>query len=139
MSNNELNRDNPFKYVSNKARISEEFNSRKDSQSIKLEQRPQNLANLKFRELCDSKLSRLHPFGKTAILLNQKKEGKIWKVGCEIKKHFDPWSDFCDPHWELFCCNKWNEKTLEISTPAKIVVGMHFMHDMALTKTSLVF
>ena len=77
MSNNELNRDNPFKYVSNKARISEEFNSRKDSQSIKLEQRPQNLVNLKFRELCDSKLCGLHPFGKTAILLNQKKEDKI--------------------------------------------------------------
>ena len=76
MSNNELNRDNPFKYVSNKAKISEEFNSRKDSQSIQLEQRPQILVNLKFRELCDSKIFGLHPFGKIALLLNQKRRTK---------------------------------------------------------------
>ena len=76
MSNNKLNRDNPFKYVSNKAKISEEFKSRKDSQSIQLEQRPQILVNLKFRGLCDSKIFGLHPFGTTALLLNQKRRTK---------------------------------------------------------------
>ena len=29
----------------------------------------------------------------------------------------DPWSNFCDPHWELICPNKWHLGTSEISTP----------------------
>ena len=40
--------------------MSGKFDSRKDSQSIKLERRPQILVKLSFRELCDSKLSGLH-------------------------------------------------------------------------------
>ena len=42
--------------------MSREFDSRKDSLSLKLEQRPQILVKLNVKELCDSKLSGLHPF-----------------------------------------------------------------------------
>ena len=30
----------------------------------------------------------------------------------------NPWSDFCDPHWELICPIKWHPGILEISTPS---------------------
>ena len=40
--------------------MSGEFDSMKDSQSTKFEQRPQIFVKLSFRELCDSKLSGLH-------------------------------------------------------------------------------
>ena len=36
------------------------------------------------------------------------------------------WSNFCDPHWDLICCNKWHQGTSEISTPLEIAVRMHF-------------
>ena len=39
-----------------------EFDSKKDSNSTKLEKRPQIFVKLSFRELCGSKLSGLHPF-----------------------------------------------------------------------------
>ena len=42
--------------------MSGEFDSRKDLQSTKFEQRPQIFVKLSFRELCDSKLSGLHAF-----------------------------------------------------------------------------
>ena len=42
--------------------MSGEFDSRKDSDSTKLERRPQILVKLSFRELCGSNLSGLHPF-----------------------------------------------------------------------------
>ena len=42
--------------------MSGEFDSRKDLQSTKFEQRPQIFVKLSFRELCDSKLSGLHTF-----------------------------------------------------------------------------
>ena len=48
--------------------MSGEFDSRKDSQSTKFEQRPQIFAKLSFRELCDLKLSRLHTFDNMAIM-----------------------------------------------------------------------
>ena len=51
-----------------KARMSGEFDSRKDLQSIKFEQRPQIFVKLSFRELCDSKLSDLHAFDNMAII-----------------------------------------------------------------------
>ena len=38
----------------------------------------------------------------------------------------NPWSNFCDPHWELICHNKWHPGTSEISTKPEIAVGMHF-------------
>ena len=48
--------------------MSKEFDSRKDSHSTELEQRPQIFLKLSFRELCDSKLSGLHPFHNMAII-----------------------------------------------------------------------
>ena len=47
--------------------MSGEFNSRKDSHSTKLEQRPQTLVKLIFKELCDSKLFGLSLFDNMAI------------------------------------------------------------------------
>ena len=55
-------------FVSHRARMSGEFDSRKDSQSTKFEQRPQIFLKLSFRELCDSKLSVLHAFNNMAII-----------------------------------------------------------------------
>ena len=45
----------------------EEFNSRKDSHSKKLEERPQLFVKVRFSELCCTKLSGLHPFDNMAI------------------------------------------------------------------------
>ena len=56
------------KLVLHRARISGEFDSRKDSHSTKLERRPQIFVKLSFRELCGSKLSGLHPFDNKAII-----------------------------------------------------------------------
>ena len=50
----------------------------------------------------------------------------------------NPWSNFCDPHWELICCNQWPSQTSEIFTPPKIAVGTHF-HAQHGTKTIPVF
>ena len=44
-----------------------EFDSRKDSQSTKFEQRPQLFVTRSFRELCNSKLSGLHASDNMAI------------------------------------------------------------------------
>ena len=46
----------------------QEFDSRKDSQSTKFERRPRIFVKLRFRELCDSKLSGLHAFDNMAII-----------------------------------------------------------------------
>ena len=56
------------KFVSHRARISGEFDSRKNSHSTKLEQRSQISVKLSFRESCGSKLSGLHPFDNMAII-----------------------------------------------------------------------
>ena len=48
--------------------MSGEFDSRKDLQSSKFEQRSQIFVKLSFRELRDSKLSGLHAFDNTAII-----------------------------------------------------------------------
>ena len=53
--------------------MSGEFDSRKDSCSTKLEQRPQMFVNLSFREMLSgylviSKLAGLHPFDNMAII-----------------------------------------------------------------------
>ena len=55
-------------FVSHRARMSGEFDSRKDLQSTKFERRSQIFVKLSFRELCDSKLSGLHTFDNMAIL-----------------------------------------------------------------------
>ena len=48
--------------------MSGEFDSRKDSQLTKFEQRSQIFAKIRFRELCNSKLSGLHGFDNMAII-----------------------------------------------------------------------
>ena len=48
--------------------MSGEFDSRKDSQRTKFERRPRIIVKLSFRELCDSKLSGLHPFDDMALI-----------------------------------------------------------------------
>ena len=50
----------PSRFVSHRARMSGQFDSRKDLQSKKIEQKPQIFQKLSFRELRDSKLSSLH-------------------------------------------------------------------------------
>ena len=56
------------KFVSERARMSGEFDSRKDSQSTKFKRRPGIFVKLSFRELCASKLSGLHAFDNRAII-----------------------------------------------------------------------
>ena len=51
------------RFVSNRARMSGEFDSRKDSQS----RRSRIFLKLSFRDLCDSKISGLHAFDNMAI------------------------------------------------------------------------
>ena len=69
------------KFVSYSARISGEFNSRKDSQSTKFEWGPQIFVMLSVRELCNSKLSGLHPFDNMAVIhwvkIGQKQKGRL--------------------------------------------------------------
>ena len=48
--------------------MSGEFNSMKNSQSTKFEQRPQIFVKVNFRELGNSKLFGLHPFDDMAII-----------------------------------------------------------------------
>ena len=55
-------------FVSHREKISGEFDSRKDSHSTILEQRPGIFAKLSFRELCGSNLSGLHIFANMAII-----------------------------------------------------------------------
>ena len=47
--------------------MSGEFDSRKDSHSTKFKRRSEIFVKLCFRELCDSKLSGLHPYDMTII------------------------------------------------------------------------
>ena len=54
-------------FVSHRARMSREFESRKDSCSTKFEQKPQIFVKLSFKEFCDSNLSGLHPFDNMTI------------------------------------------------------------------------
>ena len=56
------------KFDSYRVTMPGEFDSRKDSHSTKLEQRPQISVKLSFRDLCGSKLYDLHPFDNMAII-----------------------------------------------------------------------
>ena len=38
----------------------------------------------------------------------------------------NPWNNFCDPHWELICHNKWHPGTSKISTLPEIATTAHF-------------
>ena len=75
---------------SHRARMSGEFDSRKDLQSTKLKRRPQIFVKISFRELCNSKLSGLHAFDNinslslNSLSLNWEKNRK---VGCEFMRH----------------------------------------------------
>ena len=44
----------------------------------------------------------------------------------------NPWSNFCNPYWELAGHNKWHKGTSEISTPLKIATEIHFHASHAL-------
>ena len=50
--------------------MSGEFDSREDSHSTKLKQRPRTFLKLSFRELYESKLSGLHAFDSITIIKN---------------------------------------------------------------------
>ena len=39
----------------------------------------------------------------------------------------NPWSNFCDPHRELICHNKWHPGTSGIFTTSKIAVRTHYL------------
>ena len=69
------NQDLP-KFISHRARMSGEFDTRKDSRSTKLERRPRIFVKVSFTELCGLKLSGLHPFGNMAIIHSVKKRSK---------------------------------------------------------------
>ena len=60
--------------------------SRKDSHSTKFERRSGIFVKLSFRELCDSKISGLHPFDNIAIV-HWVKKVKNRKVGSEFMRH----------------------------------------------------
>ena len=61
------------KFVSHRARMLGEFDSRKDSNSVKFEERPQICVKLNFRRFCVSRLSGLHPFDNMTIIQNMLK------------------------------------------------------------------
>ena len=58
----------PSRFVSHRARMSGEFESRKDSQSTKFELRCRIFIKLSFRKLWNSKLSGLHAFDNMTII-----------------------------------------------------------------------
>ena len=96
--------------------MSEKFDSRKDLQSTKFEQRPQIFVKLSFRELWDSKLCGLHAFDNMAIV--ERSIVSSWDTNF--------WNNFSDSHWEIICHNKWHPGSLETSTPTEMAAGMHF-------------
>ena len=131
------------KFVSHRARMSGEFDSRKDSHSTEFEQRPRILVKLSFIELCNSKLSGLRPFASLSALRMRlvllitwpfQWVKKMLKSESQAVSSWDtnPWSNFCDPH--KIC----DPGTSEISTPPEIAEGTHF-HPQHGTKTNPVF
>ena len=48
--------------------------------------------------------------------------------------------EFCNPHWEFVCCNKWLAGTLEISAPQEIAVrtNFHAWHGTEITPVFLI-
>ena len=57
-----------FMFVSHRARMPGEFDLREDLHSTKFKGRPQIFVKLSYKQLCDSKLSGLHPFNIMAII-----------------------------------------------------------------------
>ena len=62
------------------------------------------------------------------------------KNGSKTERKWDnnPWSVFCDPHWEFIWCNKWHPGNSEKSTLPEIAAGTDF-HGGHETKTTLFF
>ena len=56
------------RFVSHRVGLSGEFYSRKDSQSTKFEQRPQIFVQQSLKDLCNSRLSGLHPSDNITII-----------------------------------------------------------------------
>ena len=125
------------KFVSYKARMSGESDSRKNSHSTKFEWRPRKFKKLSFRELYNSKLSSLHPFDNMATDHWVKNRSKTER-SVVSSRDTNPWSNFCDLHWDLICRNKWHLVTFEISTPLEIAVETHF-YGLHGTKTTQIF
>ena len=50
----------------------------------------------------------------------------------------NPWSDFCDPHWQVICRKWWHPRTSEISTPPEMARETH-LHARHGTAAILVF
>ena len=65
-------------------------------------------------------------------------EVKNGKVGCKFIRQCNPWSNFCDPCWELICCDKWYLRTSGISTPLEKAERCTSMCEYG-TKTTLAF
>ena len=64
----EITRIKSSRFVSHRARMPGEFDSKKDSQSTKFERRPQIFVKPRFRELLNSTLSSLHVFDNTTTI-----------------------------------------------------------------------
>ena len=92
---------------------------------------------LSLGELCDAKFSGLHPFDKMAIIHWVKNSAKTERNGVG-SWDTNPWSNFCNPHWELISSNKWDLGTPEISATLEIAVGTHF-HVGNVTKATPTF
>lgn len=108
-----------YMFVLHKARISRGFHLRKIYQLTKLEQRPWKLVNLRFRVPCDSRLSDLRT--STSQKMKKKQEKRLvsrWNTY--------PGVNFCNPHWEIISYNKWNQRTLVMSTPLEKATGINF-------------
>ena len=56
------------RFVSHRARMTREFDAKKDSELSKFKQRPQIFVKQIFRGLCSSKLSGIYAFDKIAII-----------------------------------------------------------------------
>ena len=56
--------------------MSRKFDSRKNLHSTEFQRRPQIFVKLNLRELCDSKLSGLHPFDNMLIIHQLKNNSK---------------------------------------------------------------
>ena len=67
--------------------MSGELDSRKDSYLTKFDERPQVFVKLSFRELCDSKLSGLHPFDNITLINWVKNRSETEMVVCEFIRH----------------------------------------------------
>ena len=86
------------KFVLQRARMSEQFGSTKDSYSTKFKQRPQIFVNLSFIELFDSKLSGLLSFDNMAIIHRVKNRSETKRYAVSLLDTNPLLRNFYDPH-----------------------------------------